>query len=94
MAAKTSSPGKRGFSPDQQRVDHGFTIPPDRADLESIKLTGPIEVPVTGDPVTVDPADVRPAPKAGPSIQGGGRARGVGRGQGAAPARRYAFRRS
>ncbi|MEQ4303617.1 hypothetical protein ABNF97_19930 [Plantactinospora sp. B6F1] len=62
-----------------------------RPEDDSIELATPIVLP--GDDDT--PAPQRPmAPKAGPTIRNGGGPAGVGRGRGAASARRYAFRRS
>lgn len=94
MAAKRksrSTPHRTGNRP---------TVAVDKQDLESIALAAPVDVPVPGETAVGDPvAGEVPvgrkaaAPKGGPAARGGGFA-GVGRGQGAPQARRYAFRRS
>lgn len=79
-----------------------FTVRVDPAEIEAADLAAkvdvpPAELPVAGPPLPADdaaPAAARPpAPRHGPQPPSGARA-GVGRGRGAAPSRRYAFRRS
>ncbi|MEE6263405.1 hypothetical protein [Plantactinospora sonchi] len=77
---------------------------PSGRELAGKELTGSDEGTVTADSPTVDgselPAVARPtagrpvAPTTGPVPRGGAGFSGVGRGQGAGSARRYAFRRS
>jgi hypothetical protein len=83
-------PAKRSRRTNQQSTSGAFAGPAEQREIELAAPAAPVELPVTVDAATGKPA----APKAGPPIRGGGRSGGVGREQGARPARQYAFRRS
>jgi hypothetical protein len=90
---------KRKSKTTLRKVRAESAVQVDQQDLEAIALFAPVEVPADGEAAGGeapggDAGTGRPpVPKAGPPVRGG-RFGGVGRGQGAPQARRYAFRRS